>query len=147
MAEPVAIQVAEFLESSNNRCFACGPSNPHGLHIHPRREGDLVVADFAPTEWHEGWSRVIHGGILATLMDEVMAYTLLLDGLEAVTARLETRFRAGVQKGDRLRIEGRLINRRRAIADAESRVRRDGEVVAEASARFMVLGTLKPGTL
>ena len=51
------------------RCFVCGQRNPFGLHLVFRREHDTVVADFQPREEHQGFPGVIHGGIVAAVLD------------------------------------------------------------------------------
>lgn len=103
----------------------------------------MVATDFVPTEWHEGWSRITHGGILSALLDEVMAYTLLFQGYEAVTARLELRFRQAVRQGEQLRVEAKVVDQRRTMADIEGRILRADEVVVEGKGRFMILGRLR----
>ena len=53
----------------HNSCFGCGPANPQGLHIRSRAEGDLVVADWAPSEHHQAFLGVLNGGIIGALLD------------------------------------------------------------------------------
>ncbi len=132
----------EFAQSPNNVCFACGPGNPCGLHLHPRRDGDMIVAEFVPGQWHEGWRGVVHGGILMTILDETMAYALFLDGYEGLTARMDVRYRASVQQGDRLRVEARIVGRRSHVMDMNGVILRGGQVVVEGTARFMILRPL-----
>lgn len=132
----------EFTQSPDNVCFACGPGNPQGLYLQPRREGDLIVAEFMPGTWHEGWQGVVHGGILTTILDETMAYALFLEGYEGLTARMDLRYRASVRTGDQLRVEARIVNRRRRVVDMDGVILRAGEVVLEGSARFMIVGRL-----
>jgi acyl-coenzyme A thioesterase PaaI-like protein len=132
----------EFVQSPDNVCFACGPGNPCGLHLQPRREGDLIVAEFVPGAWHEGWRGVVHGGILTTILDETMAYALFLDGYEGLTARMDLRYRASARHGDRLRVEARLVSRRKRVLDMSGVILRAGEVILEGNARFMIIGRL-----
>lgn len=132
----------EFAQSPNNVCFACGPGNPCGLHVQPRREGDLIVVDFVPGIWHEGWRGVVHGGILTTILDETMAYALFLDGYEGLTARMDLRYRASARHGDQLRVEARVVSRHRRVMDMSGVILRAGEVILEGSARFMITGRL-----
>jgi acyl-coenzyme A thioesterase PaaI-like protein len=53
----------------HNRCFGCGPSNDKGLRIKSFVEGDVVVAEFTPSEHHEAFPGVMNGGIIGTLLD------------------------------------------------------------------------------
>jgi beta-phosphoglucomutase family hydrolase len=75
-------------------CFACSQENPIGLKLKPVHDGDKVSAEFTPGKFHQGWGKVVHGGILYTLLDEVTAYAMLCHGIElGVTAKSEIRFR------------------------------------------------------
>ncbi len=53
----------------HNACFGCGPSNPQGLRIRSRVEGDLVVAEWTPVEHHQAFPGVLNGGIIGALLD------------------------------------------------------------------------------
>jgi acyl-coenzyme A thioesterase PaaI-like protein len=88
------------------RCFVCGQRNPYGLHLTFRREDDSVVADFLPREEHQGFPGVIHGGIVAAVLDEALNRTSLLSSQPAwtMTGRLEVRYRRYVPYGERLRV-------------------------------------------
>ncbi len=77
------------------RCFVCGQRNPFGLHLVFRQEEDSIVADFQPREEHQGFPGVIHGGIVAALLDEALGRTSLLGHNQewTMTGRLEIRYR------------------------------------------------------
>ena len=53
----------------NARCFGCGPTNPHGLHIRSRVADDVVVADWKPEPYHEAFEGYVNGGIIGVLFD------------------------------------------------------------------------------
>src|SRR5436305_1243024 len=91
--------LSRLIKSPNNHCFGCGPGNPHGLHLHFHEHDGVVTSTFTTEQWQEGWEGVIHGGILATLLDESMAYVLYFAGIRAVTARMEVRYRRPLAKG------------------------------------------------
>jgi acyl-coenzyme A thioesterase PaaI-like protein len=131
--------------SDANGCFVCGPTNPIGLHLEFHLDGDVCWAEFTPGEHHIGYGGVLHGGILYSALDDVMANVLYLRGFQAVTAKCEIRYRGGpVMVGTRLLLEGRLRRRRGSLAIIEGLAKRasDGEVVAECEASFMVVGEL-----
>lgn len=120
-------------------CFACGTKNPHGLHVTFTQSETGSVGVFTPSELHEGWPGVVHGGILATLLDEAMAYALWFRDIRAVTARMETRFRRTVGAGQEVVIRGHVLERRRTVVDASGSIELPrGAVVAESTARFML---------
>lgn len=129
-------RVGRFLQPTT--CFACGTDNPQGLHVSFRQTHSGAEAIFVPGANHEGWPGVVHGGILATLLDEAMAYAVWFSEIHAVTARMETRFRRVVGAGQELIISGEVLAQRRGLVDAVGRIiLLDGSLVAEASARFV----------
>ncbi|NIP14747.1 MAG: PaaI family thioesterase [Pseudomonadales bacterium] len=130
------------LESRANRCFVCGPGNPIGLHVRFRLEDDVCVADFTPGEEHVGYDKVAHGGIIFSLLDDVMANWIWLQGEQCFTARADVRYRAQLPVGKPVRLEGRCLKRKGRLAMMEGKVIRTDteEVVAEASGSFMIPG-------
>jgi acyl-coenzyme A thioesterase PaaI-like protein len=121
-------------------CFACGPKNEHGLHLHFSETSGGARAVFIPTVDHEGWPGVIHGGILLTVLDEAMAYALFYRHIPAFTARLETRFRKTAAPGEILIVSSEITGERLGSVDARSTITvEDGTEVAAASGRFVPL--------
>jgi acyl-coenzyme A thioesterase PaaI-like protein len=127
-------------ESVANRCFVCGPLNPIGLKLRFRMDGDVCRADFTPCETHMGYEGVTHGGIIFSLLDDVMANWLWLQGERCFTARADIRYRAQLPIGTPVRLEGRLVKRKgRLVQLSGCVIRCDGEaVVAEATGSFML---------
>ncbi len=128
------------LESPANRCFVCGPGNPDGLHVAFRLEADVCRAEFVPTISHAGYDGVTHGGILFSLLDDVMANWVYLQGEQCFTAKAEVRYRQPLPVGTPIRLEGRLQRRKGRLAVVEGKVVRtdDDSVVAEATGSFMI---------
>ncbi len=128
------------LDSSANRCFVCGPSNPIGLQIRFRLDGEVCRAEFTPDAVHAGYDGVTHGGILFSLLDDVMANIIFLRGERCFTAKAEVRYRQPLPVGTAVRLEGRQQRRKGRLALLEGKVIRadTDEVVAEASGHFMV---------
>ena len=54
-------------------CFVCGVNNPIGLHLDFWMDGEQVWTDFTPGREHQGYPGVMHGGLVATLLDESWA--------------------------------------------------------------------------
>ena len=134
------------LRDPANHCFVCGPSNPGGLRVRFRLEEEdgaqVCRAEFTPGPTHVGYSDMLHGGILYSLLDDVMANWSFLQGFRAHTARCEVRYRDAVPMGVGLRLEGRLVRRRGRMMEMEGRAFRDdnGALAATAQARFMRAG-------
>ncbi len=124
-----------------NRCFVCGPENPIGLKLGFRLEDGACVSEFTPDENHVGYPGVVHGGILFSALDDVMANWLYLKGARAYTARCDIRFKHASAVGSPLRLEGREVERRGQLVVMEGRAIRvsDGTVVAESEGKFMIL--------
>ncbi len=123
--------------SSYQRCFVCGHRNPYGLHLFFRLDENTIVADFQPRKEHQGFPGVIHGGIVAAVLDEALGRTSLLgDNQEwTMTGRLEVRYRRYVPYGPLLRVRATLDSERRrafqasgvlTLADDESVVLAEG---------------------
>jgi Thioesterase superfamily len=79
-------------------CFACGDDNPIGMHLEGiRRDGEQVRATLHPRPEYQGYPGVLHGGLTATALDEVMGYaSILVAGIWAATATMELRYRAQI---------------------------------------------------
>lgn len=125
-------------------CFVCGQRNPFGLHLVFRQEEQSIVADFQPREEHQGFPGVIHGGIVASLLDEALGRTSLLSVHPewTMTGRLEVRYRRSVPYGPLLRIRATLESERRKMVQAKGilTLATDEEtVLAEASGIFLSL--------
>lgn len=97
----------------------------------------------ARAEWtvgddYVGWSDKAHGGIIATLLDEVMAWAPSSHDAWAVTAEMTVRFRSPASPGEHLRARGWLTDRRRRIYRVAGEVRgADGRLVAEGTGRYL----------
>ena len=87
----------------------------------------------------EGWEGIAHGGIVCTILDEVMAWALVDHDLWGVTARMTVEFKRPVPIGRRIRAEGRVVGVRRRVIDAEGvLIEPDGgEVLARAEATYV----------
>jgi acyl-coenzyme A thioesterase PaaI-like protein len=122
-----------------HNCFACGSLNRHGLgllvHVEPRRSWTELVLD----ERFEGWAGMAHGGIIATILDEVMAWSLVGEDNWGVTARLSVDFRRPVPVGSRIRADGEIATSRRRIVETTAKLVRvdDGEVLATARGTYL----------
>ena len=130
------------MKKAINKCFACGQENPIGLKLKFRWDGKSARAEFTPTELHQGWSGIVHGGIIACLLDEAMSYATLFEKLDTVTAKLEVRIKRPVPIGQALSISGSVTRKTRRLAETSATVSlKDGTVVAESTATQFVFGT------
>ena len=124
-----------------NRCFVCGPDNPDGLQLEFRLDGDVCRCSFRPGPNHCGYDDQTHGGILFSVLDDVMANWLFLRGIRAHTAKGEIRYREPVALGTPLELTAQLVKRKGRLAVLEATANRaaDGVTVADAQGTFMVI--------
>lgn len=107
-----------------------------GLDI--RRTGAGVELDYTVPDKFCGWKGVVHGGIIATMLDELAAWACTEAGSNAVTAELSVRFRRPVSTGQKVRGYGRVVEEHGRLLLAESRlVDEQGTVLADARAKMM----------
>ncbi|MEN6302012.1 MAG: PaaI family thioesterase [Armatimonadia bacterium] len=119
-------------------CFACGKDNPFGLHMEFVDEGDDYVCRWHPQPHHQGWSKILHGGLVSTLLDEVMTWRLVSLGHNVVTAEIAVRLKEPTPLDQELTIRGRVVAQRRRLFEVEGEiVLPDGTVTATANAKFM----------
>ena len=121
-------------------CFGCGSSNPIGLRLTHRLEGDHLVTEFAPGEDHQGWPGIAHGGIIATLLYEVLENLPYHLGLVTMMKSMETRFRRPAKTGKSLIARSWLVDQSdRNMTVSASLTGQDGELIAEGDAVLVVL--------
>ena len=121
-------------------CFACGKNNPIGLKLKLRQEGNKVLADFTPTEHHQGWAGMVHGAIILTLLDEAMSWAAIYQGLVTITAKMESRWRRPAKVGEPLVVSASIIRNTRRLVEAEGVVSlKDGTIVAEGTSVMWVV--------
>ena len=91
-------------------CFACGTANPIGLNLEFYRSGDKVCTDITLGEYHVGWSNISHGGILSTLLDEVMSWAVLyFKRIFFVTRKMQVKYIRPVMVGTPLTVAGQVL--------------------------------------
>ena len=127
------------LENNFHRnCFACGSGNGTGLQLKFHKQGDRsVLGDFFADPKFEGYSGIIHGGIIATLLDSAMTHCLLMEGIPALTGRLSIRFSIPIQTGVIVRLEAKIVDESRRIFTLEGKAFVEGKKAASAVARYM----------
>ena len=121
-------------------CFACGPDNPIGLHIHYSVDNDVVcTAEFTPGENHLSWENTVHGGIIYSALDDVTGNIPYARGLVAHTARCEVRYRQVLRAGQTIALRGWVEKEkgRLMVIRGEARRKTDNELVAECTASFL----------
>jgi uncharacterized protein (TIGR00369 family) len=118
-------------------CFICGDKNPIGLNVPFYVKDQKVVAEYTAGRHFEGYKDILHGGILSALLDEVMIRSVLALGIYALTSEIKVKFKKIVKIGDKLFLEGRMIEDKGRILLAEGKItNQENEVVAEGEGKF-----------
>jgi uncharacterized protein (TIGR00369 family) len=127
------------IELAPHNCFACGTLNTHGLQLELHAGDDRCWVELELPDRFEGWEGIAHGGILSTILDEVMGWALIDHDMWGVTARMRVEFKRPVPIGRPIRAEGRVVSARRRIVEAEGVIldRADGTILARAEATFV----------
>jgi uncharacterized protein (TIGR00369 family) len=123
----------------NPRCFVCGKENPSGLGVdfEINREWRSISAKFTPSDFHQGYERIVHGGVLSALLDEAMAKLTVTLGIPAVTAEITVSFKAPAAPGEELFVSGRLTHETRRLIQAEAKIERGQVLIAEAKGKLL----------
>ena len=123
----------------DGRCFGCGPLNEEGLQMTFLPEGDVSVTEFEVPARYQSWKGVVHGGMVALMLDEAVGWAAWHKGHPGVTGKLEVRYRLPLKVGERVRLTGRVDSVRRTLVYATAKIERisDGATVAEATATLM----------
>ena len=119
--QPAVLRYEDFRIRPHN-CFACGDLNEIGLHLKLNLEPGRCWTELEVPGRFEGWEGIIHGGILCTILDEVMAWALVAQDSWGVTARMSVGFRKPVTAGQAIRAEGWIAESRRRIQITAGRI-------------------------
>ncbi len=128
-----------FVHAAHNRCFGCGPANPAGLHLEfLLAEDGSVVCNATVPDRFEGPAHYLHGGIIATLLDEAMSKAVRASGRTAMTRQMEVDYLRPVPSATELRIEGRIVRSEGRKHWTEAKIlNAKGTALAEAKGLFI----------
>ena len=125
-----------------HNCFACGTANPIGFNLSFYRQGEYVCSDITLGENYEGWENMAHGGIVSTLLDEVMSWAVIyFKRIFFVTRRMKIKFIKPIPLYRLLTVRSKMIeggNRR--LCKARGLIQDDDKnILARAEATFAIL--------
>ena len=109
-------------ELAAHNCFGCGTLNSNGLRLVLHLEVGRCWTELELDRRFEGWDGIAHGGITSTILDEVMAWSLVSADNWGVTARLAVEFRRPMPIETRVRAEGWITHARRRVVDTAGRI-------------------------
>ena len=129
------------LVKGDGRCFVCGPENPSGLQVSfvVDPEARSATARTRLSADYQGWAGIVHGGVIASLLDEVCMYACRTLGDQMVTAELTVRYRSPLPVETEVELDARVVGTQKRLVLAEGRITAAGRVVAEADAKVFRL--------
>jgi len=131
-----------------NNCFGCGKTNPVGLRLEFQENqaaatdqpGDGVACTTEISNQYEGPPGYLHGGIIATLLDEAMSKANRAQGVTAMTRQMHVEYLRPVPSGSTVRIEGRVSRSEGRKHWTEARILSvDGVTLAQATGLFIAI--------
>jgi uncharacterized protein (TIGR00369 family) len=131
-------------------CFVCGEENRFGLKLRFLSDGRIVEARFTPEAQHCGFVGVVHGGITATVLDEVMVWACAVREKKfCFSAEMTVRYLGPIAVGREVIAHGEMIeNKRDRIFVAQGEIRTpEGSVLASSTAKYMPIRDLDPKLL
>ncbi len=122
-------------------CFGCGHGNPAGVSLKMKTDGRAVYAEWIPKQEHAGFSHAVHGGVIATVIDEMMAWACgILGGKFAYSVDMNIRYHKVIEPGMTVQCVGNLDeNRRGKLFLASAKLNLGQDNAASGSAKFFPL--------
>lgn len=119
-------------------CFCCGEKNPLNLKMQFRYEEEKLLSDVVFPKEYQGFNNVVHGGIIGTVLDEVMVNLHCLKGEMVVTAEYNVRLKAPCPVNQKVLLSAWSLNKKGRLYYTASEARlENGSLIAEATATCM----------
>jgi len=124
----------------DNNCFACGKNNPIGLKLEFEDRGDHTFSLLRFGRNYAGWENMVHGGILSTVLDEVMVKSAGDRGFRCVTAELTIRYKKPCETGKEYELTGRVSAVSNKLIRTEGEIRDlNGIMIAAGTAKLFII--------
>lgn len=122
-------------------CFVCGKDNPLGLHLNIYQDDKKVKAEFIPESRHQGFPGIVHGGILFSILDELMGRTAVVNkGVITLTVEISIKYRKKAPLGKKIIFTAQMVKDRGRMIEAEAQAcLEDGTLLTEAWGRFILI--------
>ena len=123
------------------KCFVCGKDNPIGLNIVFFMDQDKIKADFIPESKHQGFKGIVHGGILFSILDEIMGRTAIITrDVMTMTVEINITYRKKALIGEKIIFAAQMTKDLGRMIEAQAEARsEDGTLLTEAKGKFIVL--------
>jgi len=135
-------------DKSQGLCLGCGQNNPIGLKLSFTWDGKTARTEFTPTKFHQGWPDIVHGGIIATALDEAVGHATLFSGFsDFLTSRIQVNFKRPALVNEPLVITSAVTRKKeKFIWVKASASLPDGTLVAEGRAMQVIIKAESGGT-
>ena len=123
------------------QCIGCSPNNPIGLHLEFWEDGDELYAEWEPEDQFMGWVNVLHGGIQATLLDEISAWVVYVKcGTAGVTTALNVKYKETVfTNAGKIILRAQLEEQQKRLAKIKAQLfNQDGKLCTEAEVTYFI---------
>lgn len=127
-------------------CFGCCLDNPIGIHMEFYEDGDDIVSFWNPKTHYQGWVDTMHGGILATIVDETAGWVVFRKlQTSGMTTKLELRYKHPVMTTEaQITVRGHIAEQRRNIVSIDVKIENSkGEVCVEGHAVYFAFDKAK----
>ncbi len=119
-------------------CFVCGDENPDGMQLVFLTDGDEAVSECVAEPKFQGYRGIYHGGLVSTLLDEIMAKAVLAKRKYALTVEMSVRFKKAVTVGDKLHLRGRVTGQKGRLLETSGELTgSDGTLFATATGKYL----------
>ncbi len=124
----------------SEQCFVCGRESKYGLHLSIQDGGGWSYCEWTVQPDYVGYKNVLHGGIIASILDDMMAHALYYKDIDVVTAHLTLDYMEPIYVGDRIVCEAKVLafGEGRSI-HTRATVKKKGKVAVEASAVMVIV--------
>lgn len=123
---------------SSSYCFACGKDNPFGLKLNILGDANEVHTTFTVKQRYEGFKDITHGGIIATILDEMIAWACRKRNLDVLTAELVVRYKKKLPVGETIQANGSIVQEHGRLIIGESLIKDSkGQIIATGQAKML----------
>jgi uncharacterized protein (TIGR00369 family) len=120
-------------------CFVCGRQNPNGLNLVFSSLDGKARAEFTIQKEFQGYKDIVHGGVIAAVLDEAMIKAVLSQGIKAVTAEITVRFRDPLYTNEKAIVEAEILKKGKTLIEAKAHIRRPGSgTIAEGKGKLYI---------
>lgn len=118
-------------------CFVCGKANIHGLQLVWKTRGQTTEAEFFPPKHLQGWQGIVHGGVLASVLDEAMTRLAWELNGGVVTGEINVRYYKPARVGERLHVKGEVAPAKSRVIGGKAEIRNAaGLLIAAATGKI-----------